>query len=395
MLDRTERYYGYVVGGLLVLFISLEAINGRLWMNDLRVYFEAARAYLSSEKVYGITFGLGSGYYKYAPPTLPFFVPYACLPFGFSQILHFILIGTCAIGSMMISARLVTGNAHKGIILWLATFIIGVHWHRELHLGNINLLLLFVLLLSYLGMVRKKLPLAGIGLGVTLLFKPHFLIILPLITLYRQWKLLLYTVAAVAGISMAFAALNMGQIMDLVGGWIDIVRGHNAELIYVGGDSKQAVNTIYTVMHTLFNCVYPFTPVTGQAMLTLLIVALPIGIWLLRNSLRVRSNSEFQVFLWMWTIALVPSLTLTDTNHFLFCGPLIVWVLSRWNDQQMSSLLKLLTGTALFLIGGNWADLWGECSTWMSDHSFLGIGNLLLLSTSWALNYRIIAVSKG
>jgi len=60
---------------VLVLALVLEVVNGRFWLNDLKVYVMAADALRQGQPVYGLPFGLDTGFYKYAPGVLYLFLP--------------------------------------------------------------------------------------------------------------------------------------------------------------------------------------------------------------------------------------------------------------------------------------------------------------------------------
>ena len=59
----------------------VEKINGRFWLNDFRVYYSAAQALVNHQQVYGIPFGLQTGFFKYSPFVAILFVPYTFFPF--------------------------------------------------------------------------------------------------------------------------------------------------------------------------------------------------------------------------------------------------------------------------------------------------------------------------
>jgi hypothetical protein len=55
---NTFRWTAFV---MLVLALVLEVVNGRFWLNDLRVYVMAADALRHGQQVYGVPFGLDTG----------------------------------------------------------------------------------------------------------------------------------------------------------------------------------------------------------------------------------------------------------------------------------------------------------------------------------------------
>ena len=88
-------------------------------------------------------------------------------------------------------------------------------------------------------------------------------------------------------------------------------------------------------------------------------------------------------------LALVPSLTLTDSEHFLLALPLISFLIYSMINKKVSTLLVVFIMLGLLLYGGNIHDLLGsKLSGWVEAMGFLGIGNLLLISFFYALNSR-------
>ena len=62
-----------------VLYLVLLFINQRFQLSDFNVYYGAADALMNGEQVYGKSFGLSSGFYKYSPEALVPFLPFAFL----------------------------------------------------------------------------------------------------------------------------------------------------------------------------------------------------------------------------------------------------------------------------------------------------------------------------
>src|SRR4028119_1906921 len=100
--------YGFILFAS-VLFLAafvIENINGRFQLYDFLVYYSAADALLQGKQVYGIPFGLGSGFYKYAPFVLFLFIPYCVLSFKAACVIHFALLSFCFIASFLLLRNL-------------------------------------------------------------------------------------------------------------------------------------------------------------------------------------------------------------------------------------------------------------------------------------------------
>jgi hypothetical protein len=78
MFERLKPYVPFIVFAtvLFAAIFAIEKINERFWLNDFKVYYSAAQALISGEQVYGVPFGLDTGFYKYSPFVAMLFVPY-------------------------------------------------------------------------------------------------------------------------------------------------------------------------------------------------------------------------------------------------------------------------------------------------------------------------------
>jgi hypothetical protein len=298
------------------------------------------------------------------------------------------------ISGLLLTRRLTESADGKSILVILSacTLLVGVHWYRELHLGNINLILLLPLMVAYTCICTERNFLAGLLVGMVILFKPHFIILLPVMLWYRTFSPAAIAVGSVM-LLLGSTHFLLGELgADLYNGWLASVSDHNAALIHTDGAEKQAINTVYSVVHK-YGIGFLFRdPFPGQEILTLGAVGLLVLGFLLFERTHKQSRTGF-FFLWIWSIALVPSLTLTDTNHFLFTAPLILWILSQWNTLRKDTVIFIATVCGLFAYSGNWADLLGPLSPWMVDHSILGAGNLLILAI--ALKLRIQTIKRS
>ena len=88
----------------------VENINHRFWLNDFRVYYLAAKALIAGEQVYGVSFGLGTGFFKYSPMTLLLFTPYTIVSIQVANIIHFIINASCAIASFLVIEQIMVDH---------------------------------------------------------------------------------------------------------------------------------------------------------------------------------------------------------------------------------------------------------------------------------------------
>jgi hypothetical protein len=384
--QKPAHRFALVMAAIALLLFIVEHINGRSWMHDFRVYHGAAGSLLRGEELYGVSHGLGTGIFKYAPFMAFLFVPLAVLPYALASSIHYALIVAAFIGSMVLANRLLqqhlfTDGRSSSRLLFLAALVVIVHLHRELHLGNINMMLLWLLLLALHHVLDGRERLGGLLIGLAILAKPHFLILLPLLVMRGLWRPLLFTgIALVAGLMLPALFMGWKGNLALHDQWFHHMARHNASLVYTGGEGYEAVNTLYSLVHRTI--VAPFTslPPSWTPLVVLGSVAILFALLVLVNRRRNgRQHKPSLLLEFLLLVALVPSLTLTDTEHFLFALPLVMMVMHSAMQPGRPSWLLPLTIAVFFAYGGNWEDALGPLSPRMVHYGVLGLGNILLI----------------
>ncbi len=385
ILRKFQYNFIFIVGGLLVLLFIMENVNGRFWLHDLEVYYSASRAFLEGNSPYGSSFGLPSGYYKYSPFALIFFAPLALLPFAMAKVVYFFIIA-----GLLIFLILDSRNTWQTIfsvkekyflsIAILAIIICGTHLFREFHLGNVNLLLLFIFYLSFQFIAKKKIFLAGILIAIGILIKPHFIVLIPLLVMRREFKVLgSMALFVVLGLSLPILFGGYEQNLLLHREWVTAMAAHNASLV-------SAQDTIYAMVNLALSQLSLSSGSMLLVPIVLAVVAIMIFIFVIRNIYMERKyelsddarswNFRFEYF---WIIGLIPNLVLTDSEHFLLSLPMILFILHYLFLQKSSWVLLLAASFGCLLYGGNWGDLLGDSSAWVSKSGLLGLGDLIIL----------------
>lgn len=360
--EKSDRVLVLVLAFFLLLMFTLENINGRFWLNDFKVMYQAADAYLHGKTVYGVSFGLETGYYKYSPVTLFFFVPFTFLPYEWAAIVQFFLIGLAFMGIIRRLTRLLGNGFPNDTRYWfyLVFFVsIVVHFTRELHLGNVNVFLIFLIIQALLFWKIEKYVQGALLMAVVLLTKPYFLVLALPFILTLKWRELFYT-----GLSV----LTLVLFSFILDGW------NNAGNLYQEWFKAMLDHSSYlTSDHTVFSILEQFTGIHVSSNLTLLIFAGTAIILMLILFLSWKKTEKsghkmdlvhFSLFV---LIAITPNFLITDTEHFLFAIP-IIWFLSL-HFFTMSWSEKNILFIGILLYAFNPVKEWGT----------LGIGNLLLV----------------
>src|ERR1035437_8847229 len=147
---KERRSFILITGAIFILILIMEFINNRFLMNDFQVYYYAAKAMVNNTQVYGLAFGgSGVGFYKYSPFALFYFIPLSFLPLQAAKIVFYIIISVAITSAFIIAANIIQHASKReksfSIGMLFVTFLIASsQLHRELHLGNVNMILLLL-----------------------------------------------------------------------------------------------------------------------------------------------------------------------------------------------------------------------------------------------------------
>jgi hypothetical protein len=387
MFERLKPYVPFIVFAtvLFAAIFAIEKINERFWLNDFKVYYSAAQALISGEQVYGVPFGLDTGFYKYSPFVAMLFVPYTFFPYEIAATIHFWVLCAATILTIIILERLLSRyfppvkTKTENILMSLALLCILLHLVREFHLGNINMLLLFFASAGLIYTLNAKHILGGIFIGLAIIIKPYFLIlILPFIAA-GKWKTL---------ISIAVTMIAAFLIPVVVGGfwnnillhteWIDSMRAHSGYL--------SSNHTIQSLLH------YYLGLQTGTWFTYFLIALISMSYFFIFFFLK-RGNQFTPQFLFVsgyfCLLAIVPNIVVTDTEHFLLSLPLIM-ILLRYIAENKNRLLTAEFVILIFFYEGNSTDLLGKnLSGRFEGMGLLGISNLIIITSVLILVFSI------
>lgn len=380
----------FIFAGLVFLTIFIfEHINGRFWLNDFRVYYTAARAMLSGQQVYGLPFGESSGFYKYSPFILFFVFPYCLFSFETAAVIHFIVLGACIMGIFLILGKIIPEfifpgtKGHSFLIFFLAFICVLIHFVKEFHLGNINSILLFWLCLSLYLMLRSGFVLSGICLGIVILTKPFFLILVLPVLFRKQWKTL-------GGLALLFLAafilpaLVSGWKGDLLlhGQWIRTMMEHN--------ENYPAHQSVFSMIRYYISPDAPnylqYVVILAGGLLYIMMFAVNLLQERKSGSKPALKNANLIVE-WFTLVAVIPDLVKTDSEHFMATLPLFFLVISYIVYRKKFMYIPLLA-VLVFFYGGNSNDLLGSrLSDLLYNMALIGISNLLIIALSLYFYY--------
>jgi drug/metabolite transporter superfamily protein YnfA len=382
---QNKLYLRFVLPALALClgYYVLEQVNKRNEFADFRVYYDAAKALRNDTPMYHIAFGVSSGFYKYSPIAAVPFIPLTYLPFQVAAGIYYTMVSLAFVLFFMYFARLLEcfgqhNSTGKGLLVLLfLTIVFGAdHAERELHLGNVNLFLMLVAAVVLEKLLIGQKRQAGLLLGIVLLFKPHFLILLPYAVVKKQWQFLAATfLVLVLGFLVLAPFVGWEKNLWLYTDWFQAMGAHNVKL-------ERSPNTIYGLVNNGLN--------NGQwkwPLLVFILAAVAGGfwIWLRSNNKKNSSNAidgvEFSVLL-----ALIPTLSHTDTEHFMFSIPCVMYVFYMLINKNVSrhkwSILALM-GMAFIPFCLNSPEIVGrKLQHFFDEGGGLGLANLLIISAA-------------
>ena len=367
---------------LMLIYLLCELKNHRFHQSDFHVYYTAAHRIVHGENLYR---PVDDGFYqfKYSPVSALFFVPFAVFPFPVAKVLYWLFLSAVICFGFYLSMLLVEPGfkrrddfraIHNCVLL--SALGVGVHFVRELELGQVNHLLYVMYVCVLYLFWKNKQMLCALMVGASFFLKPFSLIFLPWFFLRKNWKIIGYFLGCIVLLGL-ISVLFIGPLKatSQYQGWIkelSIELSHKQDLLAKGN-------------HTVFSIIARYTPLRYTSIVTThihyyqLSILLAIGalfLYILKKGKPLPGRAF--VLEGAFLINLVPLLSFTSHNAFGFVELSIILVI--YHFRRMSLGLKMTSLTGIALSGGNIYDLVGRKHWFVfNDASLVGIGAILLL----------------
>ncbi len=381
-----------------------EMYNDRFWLSDLEVYYRTASRILHGHNLYGIAED-GHYVFKYSPTSGLLFIPFLVVPFAVAKVIYWLLLTGLIMTGFYLAILLIQpttfsqGKAKTvNTVVLMATLILALHFLRELHLGQVNYLLLFFYLWAIYLQNKGRHWAFSIILAITVFIKPFGLIFLPYLIYKRKFKELLIF-GGTAVILFLLPILFYGNVATTIEQYQLWMHELTVELSHKQGLLENA-------NHSIFSVLARYSPV---ALLTLnptttyvyqLIILAVIGglfIWFMHihaKNADLKQRNYYTVIEMSLLIAYIPLLAFTSENAFIFTLPLVFVILLNFRCLHVYE--KVLAIIGFLFVGGNFGELWGPSLTQTIDNlSLISIGTMLLIYLLYALRLRnALKVSK-
>jgi len=388
---RNKEFLLFVLAVCLATF-TMEMINGRFWLTDFQVYYSAAQNFFHGQPVYQVCFDMGSGYYKYSPVILFFFLPLCFLSYKIAAIIYFFILGlvywyTFALILKILKRYFFTmAIKHEGLLVSLSFIFILIYFVREMHLGNVNIIMLVLCCQALWYYLERKPALGSLFFGLVLLTKPFYLLLLLPLLWRKNWKAIAWSgLVLVCGGLIPFLYTGISGGFALYSGWFRTILSHG-----------QAFPGMGSLDYILRQNVFPALP--GYAEYIIMLVACGLAVWFILDNLKSERDSKVGniypegnfIFEWFLLIALLPVLFKNDWVQLQLSAPLITFMIFYISGTKKYWLIPVMI-ILLFFFSANSDDLLGkELSGKLVKMGLMGLSNFLLImvSLSMFLDFR-------
>jgi len=373
-----------LLGLASVIFMCAEMHNGRFACRDFEVYYKAGARVAAGENLYRPE---EDGFYEYlySPVAAIYFAPIARLPLPVAKVVYWQFLTAAVLLGFYLSLSLVHPGFRDGApkpqntLLLLAGIILGVHVQRELHLGQVNQLLLVMYLgVAYLFSRNRPVTLAAIW-AASIFIKPLALIFVPYFMLKRRYRELAWFAVLVTALFLSprlfYERTEFWHQYRSQGKTFETEFNQKADVGTPGNHTVSSVLVRYSPMRFL-------SRTTGMVVALHGVVLALIGVAVLWLIKRGRHLPDGHVLEFAALIALIPLLSSTAYSAFGFVQLAVFLLL--FNFHRLGPRARLWTAGGCVLTGGNWYDLWGR-RLWhaFDDSSLITIGTLTLCGALW------------
>jgi hypothetical protein len=365
---------------LFALIVFLEIINHRFEMNDFKVYYLAAKAFFNNEPIYGVQFGLDSGYYKYSPVFILLFSPYLIFSYKTACILHALILAVSTVMTL-ISARnillkhVVQSEIQNKYLLIFAIFITVNHLFREIHLGNLNIIIVMLLCLGFQKMLEGDFILPGFLIALAIFIKPYLIILIIPLFFHKKikfiWSLSLW-IGFLFFLPITFLGSN--KFIQLNQKWIHEIFQHGAYL-YSNHTFTSLIRNYITLQLNEHSHMYFLL---GLIFIYTLVYLITLKKY---SAISEKNNQKALIFSYFILLAIIPNVLITDTEHFLYSTPIILFsIYSLYSNHNTKLRIAFVIFSILYAM--NSPDILGKfLSAKFEDLGILGMANLGLIVT--------------
>lgn len=348
---RKRRVPILLASGVFVCLVLAFLVHVRKDMSDFGVCVQAGRRILDGETLYRVSDEHRQ--FKYAPVSAFVFVPFALLPWEAAQAVWFAGQVILLSAGGWLATRLISRPGKSPWLIAGLGALAGLKFlGREIELGQVNALILFLLLAAAGAFLRKKDALAGALWCVSLVFKPYALVFLPYFLWKKRFRLLGFgTAGLAAGLMLPAVVYGWSGNLGVLKEWaVSLTRstrgllavGDNASLFALSAKSFGADRPALALVSTL-------AAVAGLGILFLLMIE--------RGHRRGLEKPERLEFVYL--LACIPLISPLGWYYNYLYGIPAVCIL--WSVlPRFATIWRLSAGLNLILLGASIQEIWGR-----------------------------------
>ena len=370
---------------ILILFLCLLLIIIYIFwvkkdMSDFGVCYQAGKRIMMGETLYRAADGHLQ--YKYSPCSAVFFSLFSLLPQEAAKLiwyaLELILLGIVYVVSYGLLPHKLKP---KGWVIGLSFLVLLKFTAREIELGQINILIIFLLLMVLVALLKKKDTGSGVLWGVSLLFKPYALVFLPYFLLKKRIRVILFGMSTVlVGLLLPSLFYGMRGNIVVLGEWRQSLSLSTSPLLSVYDNAS---------LHAFFLNIVP-SENRDLAWVFILGLAVLTGaafLWLMGKGKKAGLQKP-EVLEFSYLCILIPLLSPLGWYYNYLYSLLAVVVLL--NDfESFPSLGKFFLVMNFIVIGASLREILGkEAFRFYTGYSLVALNHLIILFFLFYLRLR-------
>jgi hypothetical protein len=263
---------------------------------------------------------------------------------------------------------------HKYLLLFVILVILN-HLFREIHLGNVNMFIVMLLCLGIQKTIDDKHILSGLFIALAIFIKPY-LVILALPLLFHKKLKSIWSLGIWSGLLFIAPIVFIGldKFIQINSQWIHEIFQHGAYL-YSNHTFTSLIRRYITLRVNDHSHLYFLIAVIFSYVIIYFISLKKY------SAIAEKNNNTTLVFSYFVLFALIPNILITDTEHFLYSTPIILFsIYYLYVNTNSNYTIAFVIFSILY--GINSTDILGrELSGKFENYGILGLANLGIIIT--------------
>jgi hypothetical protein len=367
----------WTLGGILLisLFTLAYLVHIQKDMSDFGVCYKNGQRIIRGETLYRLSDGHLQ--FKYAPVSALIYAPLALLPYETAKVIWYILEICLLFAVFWVSYKLLPSRL-KGpwFVLGLSFLALLKFIGREIELGQVNILIIFVLIMMLRTVVKKKDVSAGILWGISLFVKPYALIFLPYFILKKRFKLIATgLIVLIVGLALPVLTFGFkGNLLVLKEWAFTLSRSTPGQI--AAGDTASLYAFLWKIL--------PGHP-DFWTMFLWLVIGSAVGVvflWMMGEG-RKRDLNMPEILEAAFLMILIPFFSPLSWNYnYLYSVLAVVLILNYWPRFPLA--WKYVLAVDLILIGATLQEVLGKTLFRFYTYNSLIVINFLIVLAALA-----------